>query len=316
MTTKKTPMVSVWITAYNHESYVAKALDSVLMQVTNFDFEIVVGEDCSTDGTRDVLLEYQQKFSKKIKLLLHERNLGFMQNTVETWNACSGKYVALLDSDDYWQDPNKLQKQVDFLESHPEYSMSYHDSLFIDENENVIKKSQGCYVDYSEDDLLCGKAYTPTSATMIRNMPLKDIEYFKDSYQPDTVLAHYAGFYGKAKYQDNIDKSAYRIHNTGMWSSASQMKRLHGSIETKKMIIKNLGQDARHVKIVEGYITEAYLNNLFVGLRDGPFSHYIQTLKVIINDKETNTFAMTWRHLYDVVRRISNKIMKKMKHAD
>ena len=308
MSSNKAPMVSVWITAYNHEAYIGKALDSVLMQITDFDFEIVVGEDCSTDGTRDVLLAYQKKYPKKIKLLLHEKNLGFMQNTVETWNACSGKYVALLDSDDYWQDPYKLQKQVDFLEAHSEYSLCYHDAVFIDQDDSILDDIFGCYKEYSADELVCGMSHMHTSSVMQKNVSLNNVHIFEDSYQPDTVLNYYAGLYGKAGYLTDIKPSSYRQHSTGMWSSADLRKKLQGSIQTKYMIIDILDDDERRINIVEGYIEDTYLNYLVVAGRDKSYGTYMQVWKEIVSDEKISTVSIGQLHIKDVVQKGYKKI--------
>lgn len=107
--------------SYNLEKYIAEALDSILMQKVNFKYNIVVGEDCSTDNTRQILQEYASKYPDKFTLLLHKKNLGVVANFATTLKSCQGKYIALLDGDDYWTDPFKLQKQVDFLESNKDY---------------------------------------------------------------------------------------------------------------------------------------------------------------------------------------------------
>jgi len=120
------PLVSVWMITYNQERYLAQAIESVLMQETTFPFEIVIGEDCSTDATRDLCLKYREKFPDKIRLVLHDKNCGLVRNFWETLQECQGKYVAQLEGDDYWTDPQKLQKQVDLLETHPEHAFCYH----------------------------------------------------------------------------------------------------------------------------------------------------------------------------------------------
>lgn len=117
----KKPLVSVCMITYNHEPYIAQAIESVAQQKTNFPFELIIGEDCSTDHTREICNKYQEKYPQLIRLHLHEQNVGVMRNFNTSLNACNGKYVALLEGDDYWTDPHKLQKQVDFLEEHPEY---------------------------------------------------------------------------------------------------------------------------------------------------------------------------------------------------
>lgn len=114
--------LSVVFITYNHEPYLQQALESVLMQETDFAFEIVVGEDCSTDRTREILLAYKEKYPDKFRLLFREKNFGRpTQNVYETAMACRGDYLAFLEGDDYWTDPHKLQRQVDFLRGNPDY---------------------------------------------------------------------------------------------------------------------------------------------------------------------------------------------------
>lgn len=132
------PLVSVFMMTYNHEAYIAKALDSILMQKVNFTYEIVVGEDCSTDNTRTILINYANKHPEKFNLLLHEQNIGAVNNQNAVFKNCKGKYIAMLEGDDYWIDPYKLQKQVDFLEGNEQYGMVAADVELIDAQGNSI----------------------------------------------------------------------------------------------------------------------------------------------------------------------------------
>ncbi len=129
------PYLSVVFITYNHERYIREALDSVLMQETDFPFEIVVGEDCSTDHTRDILNEYKEKYPDRIRLLYRDRNLGRPTlNVYQTAMECRGKYIAFLEGDDFWTDPEKLKKQVHFLEEHDEYEAVTHASRLVGED--------------------------------------------------------------------------------------------------------------------------------------------------------------------------------------
>jgi glycosyltransferase involved in cell wall biosynthesis len=119
------PLLSVLIITYNHEQYIEQTLKSVLTQKTAFPFEIVIGDDASTDGTRRLCEAYIKKYPHLIRLLPATKNLGVVPNYIRTLNACEGKYIAHLDGDDYWIDPNKLQKQVDRLESDPHLTICY-----------------------------------------------------------------------------------------------------------------------------------------------------------------------------------------------
>ncbi len=120
------PMVSVYMITFNHERFVAQAIESVLMQETDFPVELVIGEDCSTDGTRAICEHYSRTYPDRIRLLPSERNLGMQANARRTYQACRGKYIAHLEGDDYWTDPRKLQKQVAWLEQHPQASFCFH----------------------------------------------------------------------------------------------------------------------------------------------------------------------------------------------
>ena len=123
--------VSVAMITYNHERFIAQAIESVLMQQTDFAVELVIGEDCSTDGTREIVRAYGERYPERVHPLLHEHNLGLKghNNFVATLKACRGQYIALLEGDDYWTDPHKLQKQVDFLDGHPEYVGCFHNAM-------------------------------------------------------------------------------------------------------------------------------------------------------------------------------------------
>src|SRR5271157_2282730 len=112
-------LVSVFMITYNHEKFVGQAIESIVTQKVNFDFELIIGEDCSTDNTLDICNKYAKQYPDIIKLFPSEKNYGMMGNTVRVLYACTGKYIAMCEGDDYWCDPYKLQKQIDFLEANP-----------------------------------------------------------------------------------------------------------------------------------------------------------------------------------------------------
>lgn len=129
----KPPLVSICSLTYNHAPYIRQCLDGMLMQQTNFPFEVIINDDCSTDGTTEIIRDYAERFPEIIKPIFHEENQyqkglrGFFQKFV--FPKAQGKYIALCEGDDYWTDPLKLQKQVDFLETHPDYSLCFHNAM-------------------------------------------------------------------------------------------------------------------------------------------------------------------------------------------
>ena len=133
-TDKMKPIVTVCIQTYNHEEYIEQCLDSVISQKTDFEYEISIGEDESSDATRAICKNYAKQYPEKIRLFLHNRKNNIKAGDDSTrlfpslfnYYNTRGKFIAYCDGDDYWGDPQKLQKQVDFLESNPTYSMCFH----------------------------------------------------------------------------------------------------------------------------------------------------------------------------------------------
>jgi glycosyltransferase involved in cell wall biosynthesis len=119
----KEPLISVNMITYNHAPYIAQAIEGVLQQETNFPFELVIGEDCSTDGTREIVFDYQKKHPDVIRVIAWDKNVGASKNSIQSQKACRGKYIAFCEGDDYWHHPKKLQKQIEFLETHPDYGL-------------------------------------------------------------------------------------------------------------------------------------------------------------------------------------------------
>lgn len=130
------PKLSVCMVTYNHEKYIKQAIESVLMQKTDFSYELVIGEDCSTDKTREIVIKYQNRYPNIIRVFLNKTNLSAGPNFIRTLKACKGEYIALLEGDDYWIDPLKLQKQIDFLDNDPEYSISSHNVYVTQDGRN------------------------------------------------------------------------------------------------------------------------------------------------------------------------------------
>jgi len=138
------PVVSVIIATYNHRPFIEKALDSVLTQEVNFSYEVLIGDDCSTDGTAELLQRYASL--PNVRLFCRSENMGASYNLNDLQGRAAGKYIAYLDGDDYWQDPHKLQKQVDFLEQNPSFIACTSLSLIIDQSDKPLKKQRVSWI--------------------------------------------------------------------------------------------------------------------------------------------------------------------------
>ncbi len=168
----KTFYVSIFMLAYNQEKYIAQAIEGVLNQETSFPLELVIGEDHSIDSTRDICKSYADKYPNKIKLHLNESNLGLGANYIKTYRQCTGKYVAICDGDDYWTDPLKLQKQVDFMESHQDFGIIFTNNHNIyPDGKKEIRPIINIPYESSFEQLVFSNYITSVTA-LFRNKPL------------------------------------------------------------------------------------------------------------------------------------------------
>jgi len=203
---------------YNHENFIAQAIDGVMMQKTNFNYKLIIGEDCSTDRTREICIEYQNKFPDKIQLLFNEQNIGMMSNFVQTLLACTGKFIALCEGDDYWTDPYKLQKQVDFLEANPDFAICFHNMQIIYENEPEKNRLSNPpeQKEITTIENLANGNYIYTASCVFRKQNYELPEWFYKSPVGDYPLHMLNARFGKIKYLKDV-MAVYRVHNGGIW---------------------------------------------------------------------------------------------------
>jgi glycosyltransferase involved in cell wall biosynthesis len=207
---------------FNHAEFIRKALDSALMQRASFDYEIVIGDDCSTDGTIDILRKYQQRCPEKIKLLLRDRNIGMGKNLNQTLRACTGDYVAILEGDDYWADAAKLQVQADYLDEHRACALCHHKVQHVAWPEDRLIKEYPpprYRVNRLSDRELALFNFVQTCSVMFRRewLPALDQE-FEDLKLGDWPLFVLLGQRGWIGYIDRM-MAHYRVHPNNSWNS-------------------------------------------------------------------------------------------------
>lgn len=221
-------MVTVSLITYNHEKYIAQAIEGVLMQQTTFPVELLIGEDDSSDNTRDIVISYQQKFPDKIRVLLNDRTSVIyiegkpsgMANFMNNIKHAKGKYIALLDGDDYWTDPLKLQKQIDFLEANPDFVLCFHDSkeVFEDDYRNNKKINNKKHEQdiFTIEDTIKRRSFMKTASVVFRNGLVNEFPpSFIVSQSADVPLYILLAQYGKIKYlKENM--SVYRHHGSSV----------------------------------------------------------------------------------------------------
>jgi glycosyltransferase involved in cell wall biosynthesis len=211
---------SVSMITYNHEEFIAKAIDSILMQETNFAYEFIIGEDYSTDNTRNIVVDYKERYPDKIRLILNEKNLGMHKNSLQVGRECKGEYVAFIEGDDYWTSPHKLQKQVDFLDSHPECAICFHNAGIVYKDGSRDSRNY-CPDDQKEistlEDILVAD-FIPTCSTMFRRGlvgELPDWAYSVMNLDWAMLILH--AQHGKIGYINEI-MADFRSHPGGVWS--------------------------------------------------------------------------------------------------
>ncbi|OFY06126.1 MAG: hypothetical protein A2W94_01720 [Bacteroidetes bacterium GWE2_42_42] len=203
--------------AYNVEPYIGEAIDSVFSQQTTFSWELVIGEDCSTDNTLRIIKQYRQKHPDKIRILEREKNLGLTPNSIDTQNNCRGKYIALLDGDDFWTDSNKLQILVAFLESHPEYSAAAHQSTIIKGTlDNPVRKfGAESDTDYGINDTITHRKFHTSSLVYRREFWVKSGGIPSVISSNERAIYPMLAIYGPIKYFGK-DMCVYRLAPTGL----------------------------------------------------------------------------------------------------
>jgi glycosyltransferase involved in cell wall biosynthesis len=226
------PLVSVCIQTYQHAPFIRECLESVIDQVTNFPFEIIIGEDDSTDGTREFCLDFAGKYPDRVRLFLRSENDKIYidgektgrYNFIENLKAARGKYIATLDGDDFWLDSDKLQKQADFMESHENCALSFHSTTEWQLHRESPERTNRVVVFkkfFSIEELMdvTGRLTLHTSNVMFRRNAIHFIpSWFYEVPFLDVALFAYTGSQGEVGYVPGL-RSVYRIHKKGMWLS-------------------------------------------------------------------------------------------------
>ncbi len=208
------PLLSVCVRSYCQERFIKNALDSVLAQQTSFPLEIIVSDDYSTDDTRHILLEYKRQFPQKIRLILGEANVGGPNNLRRVIEASSAKYITCLDGDDYYLCTDKLQKQVDFLESHSEYSACFHNTL----NVTVDGVPLGNFnpVDFHSvhdaREFIRENWFVPIHSAVLRRKYIEFPDWYDTVMNDDYVLHLMVARHGAYYYMPDV-MVAYRHHD-------------------------------------------------------------------------------------------------------
>lgn len=298
-----TILVSVCIQTFNQKNYIKQCLDGVLMQQTNFSIEIILGEDDSSDGTREICIDYAEQHPEQIRLFLRDRkdvifiggNATGRFNFIENLKESKGKYIALCEGDDYWTDPLKLQKQVDFLEENSEYSMCFHDAWVIkDEKKINLYVNQEKSIFTTED--LFKRHFIPTASIVFRNM-IQQPQWFYKIASGDRLLLFLLSLQGKIKCLTEV-MSVYRLHSGGVSNTHYGIKKVYDTA-----LLLHLFDESTNYKFTkECHDSLVYEIQIHLGssLKSNNFS---------VNDLDAITFKILLKTL---VGRIKKKFKEKL----
>ncbi|HSU53605.1 MAG TPA: glycosyltransferase [Candidatus Dormibacteraeota bacterium] len=263
-----TPKLSIFSITFNHAPFIRQALESILTQRVSFDYEIVVGDDCSTDGMRAILEEYQRRFPDRIKPIFRDKNVGMMRNVVETLNQCQGDYIACLEGDDYWTDPDKLQLQVDFMDQNPGCALCHHRVAHIaSPGETVIREfpASRFRAPRSEPHWLAILNYIQTCSVVFRRkwMPSFD-EEFLSLKLGDWPLFALLSERGSIEYLDRT-MAHYRVHAGNSWNNRAADYKLRAMEGMAQYLLPRVSDETK--PLWRDMLVALALKDLFLAIR-------------------------------------------------
>jgi len=264
------PILTIRVTAYNHKEYLAECLDSLLNQDTSYNYEILIIEDQSNDGTRELCMEYANKNPNKIRLLLNwrENNIKIANKPTGIFSsvysnfAIKTKYIALCEGDDYWTDPSSIQKRVSFMEENDDYVLCFHNSLKYDQGtmtmaeEPLLSFKESHTV--SSEDLI--STYLPTASILYRHHLIQVFdEKMLEIISGDVILRGKLSCFGKSRYFHDIKHSVYRVHSTGIFSHESLDNKLKFAVQARMYLLDHLTQMQQGTSNVEKNLCYLYI---------------------------------------------------------
>lgn len=286
-------MVSVIVLTYAHERFVRQALDSILKQKVNFKYEVLIGDDCSPDSTQEILREYESLYPDIFKITYRTVNVGPTKNAYGLFEQARGKYIANLEGDDYWTDPYKLQRQVDFLEEHPEFIATVHNCFIVDEDGHIIDRDPKQFsksVYYTAKELETWTLPGQAATLVYRNIFLRPkhdyTAFYKiDSFLGDTTIMAILAFQGKFyKFPEVMShyRRVYKSQSTS-WSAISLYDRRFKIYCTMRKLQQYV-RDEMHKTLNMSNQMEKIRYYLFVQYADAPTEHKREIVQQILTD--------------------------------
>lgn len=305
--------VSACIVTYNQAAYIRDCLEGVINQEVDFGYEIVIGDDCSSDGTSEICEEYAANYPTLVRYHRREKNLGMHGNWLQTLMECKGEYIAICEGDDYWTESIKLQKQVKFLESNPDYSICFH-NVYVTYNERNVYDhlfhEKHIPITTTIETILRGN-YINTCSVIYRNQNKAYPDYIYKSPVGDWVLHVHFAQLGKIYYM-NQPMATYRIHSGGIyqhhydWSVERFKENKRGFIFIREQMLKQFSYSKKLTKIIRERINYNYMELVILALKTRP----IKRMEVFNYLRFFLTSGITLKNFLRLLKKTSAAIVR------
>lgn len=265
------PVVTIICDTFNHVDFIKIALNGLLMQETNFPFEIILHDDASTDGTTKIVEEYSRAYPNIIVPIIQTENQWSKgkRPCEVTFKIAKGQYICLCEGDDYWLDKEKISKQLAHLQSGENIAMSYHNALVVDSKGKLIGISKPSQNGYTKEELKKAP-FAPTLTRFFKNNEIKWIENSPLPISMDVVLTSYLSRYGRAVFSDTVLPSVYRRHDGGVWSLKSHNEKSNMTIDVMLFIAsqyeKESDSDGKRFFLKRAYVSGVATQSLYDAL--------------------------------------------------
>lgn len=271
--------VAICVTSYNQKEYIEDALKGLLRQKTTFPYIVVVGDDCSTDGSQDILMKYWNEYPDKIKLLLHQKNMGLYKNRKQIFLNCDAPYIAFCDGDDYWITEDCLQKKVDFLEENISY-IGYQTACYRRKDDNISAdtdlEEKNCFFDFQIENAKKNEYPGQVGGFFFRNiyryMDEEDFQIYTDTSIDDSgKLPIVAGIIGSIYRQDEEPTFIYRYHSESMERQKEKVN-MCKKLFLSHLAYENMVKDLFHGEVmmnIDGQLMQLVINSFVTAIHSG-----------------------------------------------
>ena len=284
------PVVSICCAAYNHENFISEAIESFLMQETDFPFEVLINDDCSTDSTANIIRDYEKKYPNIIKPIYQKENRyskGIIISSTFNIPRAKGKYIAFCEGDDYWTDKNKLQIQTDEMKKYPNIDLSFHYASELIDNKigkTIAKHSHKNDIFSTSEVIVGGGVFMPTASLIIKKSAVENLPdwFYTDAPISDLIYQIFGSLNGALYINKNM--SIYRKGDSGSWSQMNRSTEKKISHRKKMNIVFNnmISSLPKHKKVIKKKVADINFRFSWSLMRKGYIADSLYFFKIAL----------------------------------